>query len=486
MYKLEFTLKQHTPIIHFQHDQEGATLRASEVKPKLDRFIIEKLTGQIGEKAFDLFKTNPIWKNWLVGKGDHAALDYKLILMPQGVNIQSSIIYKNRKNNKYESHYPLLLANMGGSYKKEDLRDLIQFEEIKGRIVTFNSELIPIITNSISSFYAIENFGNRSSKGFGSFTISDYQIGKEEKVIVPWDDNIVYPSSIYYLKIETKDVKDVFEVIDYYWKRLKSGINYSKYNRETGKCTASINPNLYKKSFLYKYLENTGGYNFIWEKRKVKRDFFNRAIPSSIKDERFARALLGLPDKFSYARTFEDCNPVKPRTKIDTRIEINIDHEEKVESRKIDRIPSPIVFKPVKFGDHFRVYILINDLYTSYSLVDIEFTLSIADFTLTYGKGTDGKELKIKLKAGTKFSDVKTYLDRAVDYATINGFRNPEPDLRYFLSLPPSTKIKTPPKGIDLNELIDEYNKNELKLSFTAIDYNGENICLNDVTIDKI
>ncbi len=41
MYKLEVTLKQHTPLIHFQHDQEGATLRASEVKPKLDRFIIE-------------------------------------------------------------------------------------------------------------------------------------------------------------------------------------------------------------------------------------------------------------------------------------------------------------------------------------------------------------------------------------------------------------------------------------------------------------
>lgn len=43
MYKLTFTLKQHTPIIHFQHDQAGATLRASEVKPKLDKFIIEQM-----------------------------------------------------------------------------------------------------------------------------------------------------------------------------------------------------------------------------------------------------------------------------------------------------------------------------------------------------------------------------------------------------------------------------------------------------------
>ena len=43
MYKLEFTLKQHTPLIHFQHDQAGATLRATEVKPKLDKFLRETL-----------------------------------------------------------------------------------------------------------------------------------------------------------------------------------------------------------------------------------------------------------------------------------------------------------------------------------------------------------------------------------------------------------------------------------------------------------
>ena len=41
--KLEYNLKQQTPMIHFQakdgNCEEGLTLRASEVKPKLDRFI---------------------------------------------------------------------------------------------------------------------------------------------------------------------------------------------------------------------------------------------------------------------------------------------------------------------------------------------------------------------------------------------------------------------------------------------------------------
>ncbi|MEZ4966906.1 MAG: hypothetical protein R2791_16805 [Saprospiraceae bacterium] len=40
-FKLEFTLKQHTPLIHFQHDQAGATLRATEVKARLDAFVTE-------------------------------------------------------------------------------------------------------------------------------------------------------------------------------------------------------------------------------------------------------------------------------------------------------------------------------------------------------------------------------------------------------------------------------------------------------------
>lgn len=54
METLEVTLQQHTPLIHFQHYQDGATLRASEVKPRLDKFLI-------GNDAFNK------WKQYLVG-----------------------------------------------------------------------------------------------------------------------------------------------------------------------------------------------------------------------------------------------------------------------------------------------------------------------------------------------------------------------------------------------------------------------------------
>lgn len=42
-YCVTYTLQQHTPLIHFQHAEAGATLRATEVKPKLDRYLAERL-----------------------------------------------------------------------------------------------------------------------------------------------------------------------------------------------------------------------------------------------------------------------------------------------------------------------------------------------------------------------------------------------------------------------------------------------------------
>lgn len=41
--QLELDLKCHAPIIHFQPEEEGATLRASEVKPKFDRYLMKKV-----------------------------------------------------------------------------------------------------------------------------------------------------------------------------------------------------------------------------------------------------------------------------------------------------------------------------------------------------------------------------------------------------------------------------------------------------------
>ena len=52
MHTLYFTLKQHTPLIHF-HDQDEATLRATEVKPKLDKYLIKVMGGEEASRIYD-------------------------------------------------------------------------------------------------------------------------------------------------------------------------------------------------------------------------------------------------------------------------------------------------------------------------------------------------------------------------------------------------------------------------------------------------
>ncbi|HIC77953.1 MAG TPA: hypothetical protein EYP02_02105, partial [Sulfurovum sp.] len=85
-FKLEFSLKQHTPLIHFQSEQFGATLRATELKPKLDRFLLEHVKGIP-------FKENT---------NGHRSLDYKV-----KVEVDKS------KSTPIDKRDPLFFGNMG-------------------------------------------------------------------------------------------------------------------------------------------------------------------------------------------------------------------------------------------------------------------------------------------------------------------------------------------------------------------------------------
>ena len=62
--KKEYFLHQETPMIHFQSNEEGACLRGTEVKPKLDKFILKK-KGSIPSE-------------WYVDREQSNALNYKI------------------------------------------------------------------------------------------------------------------------------------------------------------------------------------------------------------------------------------------------------------------------------------------------------------------------------------------------------------------------------------------------------------------------
>ena len=78
MRKLTVILRQHTPLIHFQHYQDNATLRASEVKPQLDRFLLT----QLGDGDYETGIERARIKEWLIGDGNHPALNYQMKISP--------------------------------------------------------------------------------------------------------------------------------------------------------------------------------------------------------------------------------------------------------------------------------------------------------------------------------------------------------------------------------------------------------------------
>ncbi len=270
-YKLCFKLKQHTPLIHFQADQKGATLRATELKPKLDRFLLTKLGDGDYEEGIEIAKQ----KKWLIGKGEHPALDYKVRIEPKGdakYYLPLAFIKNSQKNNLVQAIQnnegidckilaPCLFFANADKIKFQDNRlDLIQsklneliyavmFKKgIKLYITTFHTELKDKIETTIHSFFAKENFGMRQNKGFGCFEAVEPTLSKSYEELIKENYKYVYRFD------GANDFSKIFTTIKDVYSELKSGINYPQY----------------KKSQLFKYFV-TRENPIRWEKRKIKQ-----------------------------------------------------------------------------------------------------------------------------------------------------------------------------------------------------------------------
>jgi hypothetical protein len=383
---LTVTLKQHTPLIHFQHAQEDATLRATEVKPKLDRFILTKLGNGDYEKGKAIAKE----KNWLVGKGDKPALNYKMRITAETVKTMKMPVEKKMKKQEgtkdkvqdkdkqgnllFVTTFPLILSNMGGK-TESDLINFSYADKIDVFVNSIKNDLKEYLDNNIIEFFMLNNFGQRNNKGFGSFNV--IRKNKEE---VKFSDAF-FDKNVQRLKFSlpvSQNIdyfKKIFEVIDYYWKRLKPGINYFLFDKKTNQKKRIE----YKKSFLYQYINDY--YDRNWEKRKIKEFFHlgNRHTDDrNSKTPTFARALLGMPDKFEY------------RNKYGNKITVSISHSE------IERIMSPITFKPIIDGDSVTIFILIKD----------EHFAEIKPDTKDFKFSKDGKSMTLPLNFNIDYCDL--------------------------------------------------------------------------------
>jgi len=247
MYLLNVPLKQHTPIIHFQHDQYGATLRATDLKNRLCKYL-----------GVDFKKRK---------------FQVKIVPLTE--------VRRQSPNNLF------YFANINNPKPKQALFS----QDVKVIINTyFDKDLRKEIEAKLPIALAFENFGTRNNKGAGSYFIDGMTLDDFNNFIKNNKPKNV--SDIYYWDIKNfSSIDDVFFQIKQFYSLLKSNININSKYVPTGKKDSFAT--YYKSLLLLYFLKD----NISWEKRAVKQHYKvwtgKEQLENNAKDHKFIRALLG-------------------------------------------------------------------------------------------------------------------------------------------------------------------------------------------------
>lgn len=188
METLTFTLKQHTPMLHFQASQEGATLRASDVKPRFDRWLIKEVWDDNFDKCcpylvgysdkFSEKERNDFKKKF---KGGFRALNYKMRIVSNkriSLGIETTDLYKKNAKLYTTTPYPgpkkgdiLVLSNLGGKPRKDDLHNFSICDTVTIEIRDCDKDIITEAEKRFPMFIYRTSFGSRGRKGFGHFSV---------------------------------------------------------------------------------------------------------------------------------------------------------------------------------------------------------------------------------------------------------------------------------------------------------------------------
>lgn len=337
-------LTQMTPLIHFQYEQEGATLRASEFKPKLDRFLCDF--------AFSPDEAKPLFVGYSSAKPNQKckpAFDYRLTIRAKDtrmVDIPKSTPYFTIDSVPYKG-------------------SLSSSVELYFR--SYYTELIAQIKKWLPRFLAVHNFGFRQDKGFGSFWVTNSnsierfggvlknvlydepsEVGQARK---PHEKSKFLPfpeDRMFALKIARTEGTlnrnegnrtwiDALNVVQSFHKRLKSGLNIY------GPGRVQLH---YARAFSMKdYLSGKGYGN---DKKAVKQFLLREVTPAAgdtPSNYRYIRGLLGLADHFDWGGR-----------------NISIQHDVGEEEPAIARFATPILYKVLLFDGDAYIVILPQKL----------------------------------------------------------------------------------------------------------------------------
>lgn len=360
-FELIVELKQHTPIIHFQHEQMGATLRATEVKAKLDKYIIqhEFANDASGLKPFLVDPNKPL----------SSALNYKLQIriLEKGKENERLYLLPESKRMERGKEYPMFFGNMGTEYKTGD-RTAIFDKRLLVSIHSFKKELLTRINLHLSNFFASTNFGMRSTKGYGSFSV----IGVKPTI-----------KPRFSFMVDTNNWRTAFQYVDLFYKTVRSGLNGASLPGG-----GFIKKGFYMKPLIFLYANDN---KIKWEKRAIKEDATN-LFPLHQKEQDYGwkvkhRDLGKQEDTVSEASGIQDIEnwPLwqqHPNSRIVRDIlglssdqqwmgygqrsrsgySADIKKYPKKENEEIERLASPFIFKPICIDDKFRIDVFVRTI----------------------------------------------------------------------------------------------------------------------------
>lgn len=269
MIQLEFKLEQQTPLLHFQHTQQGATLRATEVKPRFDRWLVKKVWNNDFHSCktflvgYDPKKPDDLERKFNEG---YRALNYKMRIEPgndQSAQVAMTQNPAQPRGNpilhdllgvqmETTSNYPsntqsVIMSNIGGRLP-EEVVNFSLYDYVDVLISVKDPDLAAVLKANFKDFVLSVNFGNRKSKGFGSFIVVDdpdeaidpkgaccfvfmtisTRDGKSIRSLDPPDTTLVDIDNDELDEIDDdvvdpgKAYKDIFAIINKLWRMLKS------------------------------------------------------------------------------------------------------------------------------------------------------------------------------------------------------------------------------------------------------------------------
>lgn len=302
-----YRLLAQTPMIHFQQKHDGAALRPSEVKPKLDRYL-RSLVDNLPE-------------NWLISK-DQPALNYRMQITAAAEHPESNSITID----ECKAYF--------GNQGSENPKGLV-FRNCELRIICMIPALLKLIDEHIGAFFILQNFGSRQSKGLGGFLVegrmSDELINRTLRSACP-----------YYFYADFKKNTLIKERLNHavvVYACLKNGFQMGK-----------------NKKF-YGYVTNEFIDESIGNDQQFFRDQVIQRKPRSYDSYLFVRAVLGMADLYPYPQKRTAVQVVHFNGTSEENGSLRIPLESIEKQAGIKRFRSPIQIKIFKH----RMYFLFWD-----------------------------------------------------------------------------------------------------------------------------